>query len=101
MGEHVNYFDILEFQGVGHGMPQYRKGARIGTNCVRRTLHTPNPPWLYPLAGPVIDETHEALFHLTNTLLRHGTDVEGSVGKGVGRYESCPSQVGPSHIEST
>ena len=35
LGKHVNYFDILEFQGVGHGMPQYRKGARIGTNCVR------------------------------------------------------------------
>ena len=50
-------------------MPQDRKGAKIGTNCVRRTLRTPNPRWLYPLPGPVIDETHEALFHLEDTLL--------------------------------
>ena len=29
LGKHVNYFDILEFQGVGHGLPQDRQGARI------------------------------------------------------------------------
>ena len=72
-------------------MPQDRQGARIGTNCVQQTPHTPNPPWLYPLAGPMIDETHEELFHFADTLLRHGTDVEGSVGQGVGRSEIGPS----------
>ena len=34
LGKHVNYFDILEFQGVGHGIPQDRKGARTDLNCV-------------------------------------------------------------------
>ena len=68
---------------------------------MRRTPRTPNPPWLYPLAGPVIDETHEELFNLADTFLRHGTDVEGSVGKWVGRSETGPSRVGPSHTEST
>ena len=28
----------------------------------------------------MIDDTHEALFHLADTLLRHGTVVEGNVG---------------------
>ena len=75
-------------------MTQDRQGARIGTNCVRQTPHTPNPPWLYPPVGPVIDDTHEALFHLADTLLRHGTVVEGNLGQGAG-----PSRVGPSHID--
>ena len=35
LGKHVNYFDILEFQGVGHGIPQDRKGAKTDPNCVR------------------------------------------------------------------
>ena len=28
MGKHVNYFDMLGFQGVGRGMPQHRPHAR-------------------------------------------------------------------------
>ena len=35
LGKHVNYFDILDFHGVGHGMPQGRKGERIDPNHVR------------------------------------------------------------------
>ena len=35
LGKQVNYFDILEFQGIGHGIPQDRKGARTDPNCVR------------------------------------------------------------------
>ena len=69
LGKHVNRFYILELQGVGHGIPQDRKGVRIGTNCVRQTPCTPNPHWLYPLVGPVINETHKELFHLEDTLL--------------------------------
>ena len=32
LGKHVNYFDILMFQGVGHGMPQDREGDMIDPN---------------------------------------------------------------------
>ena len=34
LGKHVNYFDILEFQGVGRGMPQNKEHARVDPNCV-------------------------------------------------------------------
>ena len=57
LGKHVNYFDILEFQGVGHGMPQNRQGARTYPNRVRRPPCTPNTPHLYPIASPVTDDT--------------------------------------------
>ena len=72
LGKHVNYFDILEFEGVGHGMPQDREGARIDLKCVP---HTPKPPQVYPPADPMIDDTQEALFDLANTLLQDGTTV--------------------------
>ena len=36
LGKHVNYFDILEFQGVVHGMPQDRERDRTNPNYVPR-----------------------------------------------------------------
>ena len=90
LGKHVNYIDILEFHGVGHGMPQDRKGETTDPNHVRRPPRTPNPPCLYPPTGPVIDEMQETLFDLTDTLLRHGTVVEGNVGQGVGTSGAFP-----------
>ena len=32
LGKHVNYFYILEFEGVGHGVPQDREGDRTDPN---------------------------------------------------------------------
>ena len=50
LGKHVNYFDILDFQGVGHGMPQDREGARTDPNCVPcPPLHTHQNPLRYIL----------------------------------------------------
>lgn len=40
LGKHVNYFDILEFQGAGRGMPQIREHARANPNHV----HPPPRP---------------------------------------------------------
>ena len=40
---------------------------------------------------PVIDDTQEALFDLADTLLQHGTIVQGNVGKGIGTSEAVPS----------
>ena len=35
LGKHVNYFDLLELHGVGHGITQYRQGMRNDPNRVR------------------------------------------------------------------
>ena len=43
LGKHVNYFDLLGNQGVGHGMPQDREGARMDPNCVPCPPRTQNP----------------------------------------------------------
>ena len=87
LGKHMNYFDILDFQGVGHGMPQDREGAKIDPNCVSHPPRTPKPPRVYPPTGPIIEYTQEALFDMVDTLLEHGTDVQGNVGQGVGSFE--------------
>ena len=91
LGKHVNYFDILGNQGVGHGMPQDREGARRDPNRVPRPPRTPKPPRLYPPAGPVIDYTQEALLDMAETLLEHATDVQGNVDQGAGTSTTSPS----------
>ena len=55
--KHVNYFDILEFKGVGHGMPQDREGARADPKHVPRPPPTPKPPRVYHPVGTMIDDT--------------------------------------------
>ena len=57
LGKHVNYFDILGFQGVIHGMPQDREGAKTDPDCVPRPPCTPKSPWIYPPADPMIEDT--------------------------------------------
>ena len=69
-------------------MPQDREGARIDPNHVPRT---PKPPQLYPPTGHVIDNTQEALFDFSDTLLQHGTVVQGNVGQGVVTFEAGSS----------
>ena len=81
LGKHVNYFDILEFQGVGHGMTQDREASRTNPNHVPCPPCTPKPPQVYPPTGLVIDDIQKALFDLADTLLQHGT---------------CTSEAGPS-----
>ena len=39
LGKQVNYFDILEFQGIGRGMPQNREHAMDDPNRVRPPPH--------------------------------------------------------------
>ena len=75
LGKHMNYFDILDFQGVGHGIPQDREGDKTDPNPVPCPPRTLKPPWVYPPVGPMIDDTYEALFDLEDTLLQHGTVV--------------------------
>ena len=56
-GKHVNYFYILEFQGVGHWMPQDREGDRTNPNSVPHPPCTQKTPQVYPPVSPVIDDT--------------------------------------------
>lgn len=58
LGHHVNYFDIGEFQGVGHGFAQdienYRCEPVLGIHPPRRR---PNPPSQYPPIAEGIMQT--------------------------------------------
>ena len=72
-------------------MPQDREGARMNPNRVPHPPHTPKLPRLYPPAGPMIEDTQEALFDLADTLLQHGTDVQGNVDQGAGTSKASPS----------
>ena len=57
-------------------MPQDMEGARTDPNCVPWPQRTPKPPRVYPPVGHVIDDTHEALFNLEDTLHHHGTNFQ-------------------------
>ena len=81
-------------------MPQDGERARTDPNHVSCPRHTPKPPRLCPPAGPMIDDTQEALFDLADTLLQHGTIVQGNVGKGVGTSEAGPSHTKDPHTTS-
>ena len=72
-------------------MPQDREGARTDPNYVPHPPHTPKPPRVFPHAGPVIEYTEEALFDMADTLLEHGTDVQGNVDQGAGTSMTGPS----------
>ena len=48
----------------------------------------------------MIDDTQEALFDLADTLLHHGTVVQGNVGKGVGTSKASPSHTKDPHTTS-
>ena len=72
-------------------MPQDREGARMDPNHVTCPPCTPKPPWLYPPAAPMIEDTQEALFDLVDTLLQPGTDVQGNVDQGASTSKAVPS----------
>ena len=69
LGKHVNYIDILEFQGVARGMPQNKEHARDDPNRLHPSLYPRNPPHLYPASSSVFDQTQDALLQLSETLL--------------------------------
>ena len=69
------------------GCPKIGKGlGLILTECHTKT------PRVYPPVGPIIYDTQEALFNLGDTLLHHGTAIQGNVGQGF-----RTSKVGPSN----
>ena len=94
LGKHVNYFGILEFQGVGRGMPQNREHARADPNRVHSPPHprtTPPPPHLYLASSSVFDQTQDALLQLSQTLLRHNTYIHSHGSDSTYREEASTS----------
>ena len=56
LGKHVNYFDILDFQAVGHGMPQNKEGDRTDPNHVTGPPLTRKPTWVYLLENRTTEQ---------------------------------------------
>ena len=66
LGFHVNYFDIIEFQGVGFGSAQDRSHAHRNPLRGPPTLRKePNPPPQPPGLGSGLDEIHESIRRAT------------------------------------
>lgn len=79
----MNYFDILEYQGVGMGMPQQRPNARhIDPNRPvappPRKLPRPNVPHAYQL----VPEMHESFLLLAYEVVLHSTYLQGTYQEG-------------------
>ena len=72
-------------------MPQDREGARTSPNHVPCPPCTQKTPQVYPFVLPMIEDTQEALFDLKDTMLPHGTVIQGNVGQGVGTSKADPS----------
>ena len=77
MGKHVNYFDMLGFQGVGRGMPQHRSNARnrdanplIPVPC-SKLLRVHIPP-IHVMAP----QKHEAFSTIAEMVSQHTTTID-------------------------
>ena len=94
LGKHVNYFDILEFHGVGLGIPQQHPNARhIDPNRPvappRRQLPRPD----FPPRARLVPQAQESFLRLAQAVIRQSIYVQGTDQAG-------PSEpVAPSGIE--
>ena len=77
MGKHVNYFDMLGFQGVGRGMPQNWPNAR--DRDVNRQMPPPStqlPRPNIPPAHDMITQTQGAFLTLDEMVSQHTTTID-------------------------
>ena len=80
MGKHLNYFDMLGFQGVGRGMPQHRPHARHRhANPQIPTPHAQLPRVDIPPAHDMVSQTQEAFFTLAEMVSRHTTTIDQTI----------------------
>ena len=77
MGKHVNYFDMLGFQGVGRGMPQHRPNARnrdantqIPTPCAQLPMAE------IPPTHDMVSQTQEEFLTLAEMISQHTTTID-------------------------
>ena len=77
MGNHVNYFDMLGFQGVGRGIPQHRPNSRHrDANPHLPASRSYLPRVDIPLAHDMVSETQEAFLTLDEIISQHMTNIE-------------------------
>ena len=77
MGKHVNYFDMLGFQGVGRGMPQNRPNSRHrDANPQIPTPHSQLPRADIPPAHDMVSQTLEEFMTLTEMVSRHTNTID-------------------------
>ena len=77
MGKHVNYFDMLGFQGVGRGIPQHRPHARH--RYANPQIPAPRaqlPRADIPLAHDMVSQTKEAFLTLAEMVSQHMTTID-------------------------
>ena len=77
LGKHINYFYILQFQGISGGMPQNRPNSRL------RDINHPIPAPRKQLLGPhvppahhVIPQTRDAYLSFERVVVHHSTTVQ-------------------------
>ena len=77
MGKHVNYFDMLGFQGVGMGMPQRQPHARHrDANPQIRAPRAQLPRADIPPAHDMVAQTQEAFLTLAEMVSQHTTTID-------------------------
>ena len=77
LGKHVNYFDILSFQGISGGIPQNLPNARlqdVGHPILAPRRQFPGPD--VPPVHRIIPQTRDAYLSLTREVVRQSTMVQ-------------------------
>ena len=97
LGKHINYFDILAFQGIDGGMPQNRPNSRL--RDVDHPIPTPRrkfPGLDVPHVHHVIPQKHDAFFSLARVVVHHSTMLQhmGEEGTFVPGVVHTPSHHG-------
>ena len=77
MGKHVNYFDMLGFQGVGRGMPQHRLNVRHrNSNPHIPAPHAQLPREDIPPTHDMVSQTQESILTLAEMVSRRTTTID-------------------------
>ena len=80
MGKHVNYFDMLGFQGVGRGMPQHRPNSRHrDSNPQIPAPRAQLPREDIPTAHDMVSQTQEAFLTLAEIVSRYTTTIDQTI----------------------
>ena len=77
LGKHINYFDILAFQGIGGGMPQNQPNSRLrDVDLPILSPHRQLPGIDFPPVHHVIPHTRDAFLSLAWAVVCHSTMVQ-------------------------
>ena len=98
MGKHVNYFDMLGFQGAVQGMPQTRPNARNrDANIQIPPPRAQLPRSNIPPTHDMVTQTHEASLMLSEMISWHTTTIDQTRTSSTGGVQPpASSGIGPS-----